>query len=392
MISKDELRALLPETETSRIEKTVSVKDKKKFGEAICVFCNDMPDNRLPGYLIIGAADDGTITGEVEITEKLLQSLLDFRTDGRIVPPPTMVVDKFSFPEGDLAVVEVQPSKVPPVRYEGKVCVRIGPRKGTANEAEERRLSEKRSTFARTFDTQPCYGSKLEDLSTNIFKLTYLPTAIDAETLEANSRDLKEQLASLKFYDLTEDCPTNAGIILFGKNPRFYLPGASVQYVKFSGNDETSDFEYEQKFEGDLVTQLRVMNDFIKAQIAKKVLPELGKDYSYEYPASAVQELLFNAVIHRDYQTNAAVKFYQFDDRIEIHNPGGLFGNVRPETFPNTNDYRNPTLAEALKNLGYINQFNVGVKRAKKSLKENGNPEPEFILEHLNTFGVIIYK
>ncbi len=392
MISKDELRALLPETETSRIEKTVSVKDKKKFGEAICAFCNDMPDNRLPGYLIIGAADDGTITGEVEITEKLLQSLLDFRTDGRIVPPPTMVVDKFSFPEGDLAVVEVQPSKVPPVRYEGKVCVRIGPRKGTANEAEERRLSEKRSTFARTFDTQPCYGSKLEDLSTNIFKLTYLPTAIDAETLEANSRDLKEQLASLKFYDLTEDCPTNAGIILFGKNPRFYLPGASVQYVKFSGNDETSDFEYEQKFEGDLVTQLRVMNDFIKAQIAKKVLPELGKDYSYEYPASAVQELLFNAVIHRDYQTNAAVKFYQFDDRIEIHNPGGLFGNVRPETFPNTNDYRNPTLAEALKNLGYINQFNVGVKRAKKSLKENGNPEPEFILEHLNTFGVIIYK
>ena len=62
------------------------------------------------------------------------------------------------------------------------------------------------------------------------------------------------------------------------------------------------------------------------------------------------------------------------------------------ENFPNINDYRNPTLAEAAKNLGYINSFNVGIKRAIASLKKSGNPDPEFKINQVNNFGVIIYK
>jgi len=391
MISKEELRKLLLVMEADRVEKTISKTDTNKFGEAICSFSNDMAAKGLPGYLIVGANDDGAIEG-TGIDERIIQTLLDFRTDGRIVPPPTMIVEKFSFSEGDLAVVEVQPSPIPPVRYKGKVCIRIGPRKGTANEAEERILSEKRSTFARSFDAQPCYGSTIEDLSTEIFKLTYLPSAIDEDTLRANGRNLKEQLASLKFFDLKANCPTNAGILMFGINPRFYLPGANIQYVRFEGEDEVSQFSYEHSFDGDLTTQMRVMNDFIKAQIVKKVQHKLGEDYNFSYPHLAIQELLYNAVIHRDYQSNAPIKFYEYNNRIEIINPGGLYGNARPENFPNINDYRNPTLAEAAKNLGYINSFNVGVKRAKASLKGNGNPEPNFIIDQVNNFGVIIYK
>jgi ATP-dependent DNA helicase RecG len=281
---------------------------------------------------------------------------------------------------------------VPPVRYKGKVCIRIGPRKGTANEAEERKLSEKRSTFARSFDTQPCYGSTLEDISLDIFKITYLPTAIDEKTLIANGREIKEQLSSLKFYDLKANCPTNAGIIMFGKNPRFFLPGATIQYVRFVGEDEVSDFDYEFRFEGDLTTQIKVIDDFIKSQIGKMVQHKLADEYEFVYPTSAIQELLYNAIIHRDYQSNAPIKFYEFNDRIEIINPGGLFGDARPENFPNKNDYRNPTLAEAAKNLGFINSFNVGVKRAKAALQKNGNPEPKFIIDQPTSFGVIIYK
>lgn len=382
---------MLSEMEADRIEKTISKTDANKFGEAICSFSNDMSAKGLPGYLIIGANDDGSIEGN-NIDEQIIQKLLDFRTDGRIVPPPTMIVEKFILTEGELAVVEVQPSKVPPVRYKGKVCIRIGPRKGVANEAEERILSEKRSTFARSFDTQPCYESTIEDLSTNIFKLVYLPTAIDEKTLKANGRDIKEQLASLKFFDLKADCPTNAGILMFGNNPRFYLPGAKVQYVRFDGIDEVSEFSYEHSFEGDLTTQMREMDRFIKAQIMKKVQHNLGEDYTYSYPSSAIQELLYNAVIHRDYESNAPIKFYEYSDRIEIINPGGLYGDARPENFPNQNDYRNPTLAESAKNLGFINSFNVGVKRAISALKANGNPDPKFIIDQVTSFGVIIYK
>jgi ATP-dependent DNA helicase RecG len=391
MISQGELSKLLPILESDRIEKTISKNDANKFGEAICSFCNDMPNHQLPGYLIIGANDDGTLNGTIA-DEQLMQTLLSYRTDGRIVPPPALVVAKFSYPAGDVAVVEVQPSMVPPVRYKGKVCVRIGPRKGVANEAEERILSEKRSTFARSFDTQPCYGSKIDDIAIDIFKLTYLPTAIDKETLAENGREIKQQLSSLKFYDLQADVPTNAGILLFGKNPRFYLSSAYVQYVRFVGADEVSDFDYEYRFDGDLTTQMKIMDEFIKSQIVKRVQHKLGEEYTTAYPASAVQELLYNAVIHRDYQSNAPIKFYEFSDRIEITNPGGLYGDARPENFPNKNDYRNPTLAEAAKNLGFINSFNVGVKRAIAALQKNGSPDPTFIVDQSTSFSVIIYK
>lgn len=391
MITKEELEKLFTELENDRVEKTTSKTDTNKFGEAICSFCNDLANKRQPGYLLVGVNDDGSLA-RITVDENFLQKLLHFRTDGRIVPPPAMVVEKFSFPDGDVAVVEVQPSKVPPVRFKGKVCVRVGLRKGIANESEERILSEKRTTFARTFDTQPCYGSTLEDIRTDIFKLTYLPTAIDEETLRANNREIKQQLASLKFYDLKDDCPTNAGILMFGKSPLYFLAGAYIQYVRFKGEDVISDFEYEVKFNDNLITQFKTIGDFIKFQIIKKVLPKIGEQHQYNFPEWAVKELVYNAIIHRDYQSNAAIKFYEFSDRLEISNAGGLYGKARPENFPLENDYRNPAIAESAYNMGYVNRFNLGIKRAVAALEKNGNPSPHFIYDQPTSFSAIIYK
>jgi len=391
MISKEALEELLPKLEQDRIEKTTAVNDPNKFGEAICAFANDLAQNNQPGYLIVGVRDDGTKAG-MSITEANLQTLLSFRTDGRIVPPPSMIVSKFEYPDGELAVVEVQPHFFPPVRFNGRVCIRAGIRRGYANEADERILTEKRTAFARSFDVLPCKGSTIQDISIELFKLRYLPSAIAADILAENGRDLKEQLASLKFYDLKEDCPTYAGILMFGTNPRFFVPGAYVQYVRFTGEDESSDFEYEHRFDGDLTTQLGQMETFLKAIVVKTVLPELGENYVSSYPLRAIKELLFNAIIHKDYQSNAPIKFYEFSDRIEISNAGGLYGKARPDNFPNENDYRNPALAEAVKNLGYVNGFNVGVKAALAALKNNGSPAPEFITDQPVSFLVKIFK
>lgn len=391
MITREELDEMLVNLEEDRIEKTISVSKVEKFGEALCAFANDFPNHQKPGYLIVGVHNDGSRSGLAK-DEQILQTLLAFRTDGRIVPPPVITVAGFEYPDGFVAVAEVQPSFQPPVRYKGRVYIRVGPRKDIANVAEERILSEKRSSFATSWDTLPCYGSTLNDISIDIFKLSYLPTAIDEESLIANGREIKEQLASLKFYDLRADCPTNAAILMFGTNPRFFIPGAAVQYVRFTGEDEVSDFEFESRFEGDLCTQMRVMEEFIKSQIIKKVLLNIGEEHQYNFPVSAIKELLFNAIIHRDYQSNAAIKFYEFIDRIEISNAGGLFGKARPENFPSENDYRNPTIAEAAYNLGYVNRFNLGVQRAKAALIKNGNPEPTFIFDQPTSFSAIIYK
>lgn len=389
MVSKEELKTLLSSPETHRIEKTVSTNDSEKFGEAICAFSNDLPGSRLPGYLLVGVHDDGRLSG-MKADDRLIQTLLAFRTDGRIVPPPVMHIEVFSFEEGDVAVLEVAPHNFTPVRFKGRACIRTGARKGHANEAEERVLTERRTSLARTFDTMPCRGGSLADISLELFQIRYLPAAIDAETLAENHRDLRQQLASMKFFDLNHDCPTHAGILMFGNNPRYFIPGARVQYVRFEGSDEASDMSHEHSFDGDLTTQLAQMDEFIRANVVRKHQPELAGPYLYNYPVAAIRELLYNAVMHRDYESNAPIKFYQFTDRIEISNAGGLYGKARPENFPNENDYRNPAIAEAMKNLGFVNGFNIGVKRAQDALSRNGNSPARFITDQPASFSVII--
>ena len=85
--------------------------------------------------------------------------------------------------------------------------------------------------------------------------------------------------------------------------------------------------------------------------------------------------------MHRSYEgTNAPVRLTWFSDRIEIINPGGPFGIVTVANFgqPGVTDYRNPHLAEAMKVLGYVQRFGVGIATARRLLADNGNPPPQF--------------
>jgi ATP-dependent DNA helicase RecG len=94
--------------------------------------------------------------------------------------------------------------------------------------------------------------------------------------------------------------------------------------------------------------------------------------------------------MHRNYQTNAPAKFYEYSDRLEMDNPGGLYGKVQPENFPNANDYRNPVIAEAMKVLGYVNRFNRGINMVQEILEENRNGDAIFDFKDISTFKVTV--
>ena len=110
-----------------------------------------------------------------------------------------------------------------------------------------------------------------------------------------------------------------------------------------------------------------------------------------DYPQVAVRELLLNAIMHRDYQSNTPVRFYWFSDHIEIQSPGGLYGEVTPTTLDRVSSYRNPIVAECMKSLGYVNRFGYGIQRARALLEQNGNPGPQFQIDD-RTFLVSISK
>jgi ATP-dependent DNA helicase RecG len=79
--------------------------------------------------------------------------------------------------------------------------------------------------------------------------------------------------------------------------------------------------------------------------------------------------------------TSAPVRINWFADRVEIQNPGGLYGQVTPENYERVSDYRNPVIAEVLKALGYVERFGTGITRANAALKANHNPPAEFTFE-----------
>jgi len=382
VLEEQELLCLLSDLESDRVERTVATRDTDKFAQAICAFANDFPNHRQPGYLLVGADDDGRPCG-LQVTDQLLQSLAAIRSDGNVQPLPAMTVSKHSLPDGDLAVVEVLPSDLPPVRYKGRVWIRVGPRRAIANETEERVLSERRPARFRTFDAQPCLGCGLDSLVPDLFLVTYRASAMAPEVIDENRRDLREQLASLRFYDLARDCATHAAALLFGKDPCEWMAGAYVQYVRFAGSNPASDPLDERRFSGDLLTVLRELDAFVAARVpsrpvAASALREARED---QYPVVALRELLLNAVMHRAYESTAPVRFYWYPDRVEIQNPGGLYGEATPENFPSQTAYRNPVVAEAMKSLGYVNRYGRGVIRAQDALSRSGNPPAEFTFE-----------
>jgi len=276
-------------------------------------------------------------------------------------------------------VVEVQPSDLPPVRYKGRVYIRTGPRKGIANEQEERILSERRGSLARTFDAMPCRQSAMKDLALGQFD-AYRRESLASDIIVGNNRPVELQLASLRLYDIDKGCLTHAGVLLFGKNPRFFLPGSYIQYMRLPGTDLTDMPIDQAEVSGDLTCVLREMEQRLRLLIETRMrtISGLGEKLLPDYPEWALRELLMNAVMHRNYDSNTPIRFYAFTDHIEIQSPGGLYGEATPKNFPTRNSYRNPVIAEAMKSLGFVNRFGYGVQRAQALLAQNGSPPAEF--------------
>ena len=234
-MTEAELLHLISSHETDRIELTTSVSNTEKFAEAVCAFANDLPGHRAPGFLVLGVSDDRRIAG-MEVSDQLLRALAGLREDGNIQPLPSLTVEKIVTSAGEVAVVTVQPSSLPPVRYRGRVCIRIGPRRGYATEQEERTLIEKRVSHALTFDAQPCLDARLQDLSLPLFLVDYRNQVIAPEVIAENGRPVEQQLASPRFFDQAHGCPTNAGIVLFGLDVRYWFAGSYIQFLRVAGS------------------------------------------------------------------------------------------------------------------------------------------------------------
>ncbi len=383
--TEQELEALLDDIESDLVERKRSFKGDvpKKARQAVCAFANDLPDHNQSGILFIGAEDDGAPSHE-PITDELLRDLSDMRTDGKILPLPVMTVQKRVLKGAQMAVITVEPSDMPPVKYDGRIWIRTGPRRSVANAQEERILIEKRRYKNLPFDIYPVPSAKLTDLSKSIFENEYLPAAFAPDVLEENNRSYEERLASCKMIVSPSDTtPTVLGLLAIGKSPQDFLPGAFIQFLRIDGTELADPVIDEEDISGALVDMLRRAEEKLKAhnRTAVDIISTSTHQISLAYPPAALQQILYNAVLHRTYEsTHAPVRVYWFNNRIEIHSPGGPFGNVTVENFakPGITDYRNPNLCDVLKTFGFVQAFGRGIATATREMERNGNPPLKF--------------
>lgn len=383
--SDQNLERMLADLESERAERKESFKGDSPTSarEAVCAFANDLPGRGEPGVVFIGARDDGSPSG-LAITDELLRQLADIKTDGNIVPPPTITVTKHTLRGHEMAIVTVWPADSPPVRYKGRIFIRIGPRRGLASAQDERILSEKRRHGDRPFDLRPAPAAELADLDRRRFEDEYLPAAFSPEVLAANARSYEQRLAATKMLVSAEEAtPTVLGILVMCNRTRDFVPGAYIQFLRIAGRELADPIVDEQLIDGPVAELLRRTDEKLAAHNRTAVDLTSGslEKRTFSYPMSALQQIVRNAVMHRSYEaTHAPVRVTWYDDRIEISNPGGPFGTVTVENFgrPGVNDYRNPSLAEALHVLGFVQRFGVGIATVRREMANNGNPPPEF--------------
>lgn len=382
-MTHEELLNLFNDLESDRVERKESWRSsKEKIREAICAFANDLPDHQLAGVIFVGVKDDGTCSG-LTITDDLLTTISQCRDDGNIIPFPTMSVQKHRLNDCEIVAIIVEPSHSPPVRIRGRAWVRVGPRRAIASSDDERILNEKRRSKDISFDLKPISSASKNDLDIALFQRIYLPSAVAFDVLEENNRPLEHQLVSLRLLDsLKNEVPTVVGLLTVGKTPRNFIYGAYIQFLRLDGNDLTDPIIDQKEIDDPLPDMLRLVDDLLDIHVSTRstILGSPIEEKHSDYPIEALRQLTRNAILHRSYEANnTPIRITWFHDRIEIFNPGGLFGHVNESNLgKGATDYRNPHIAEALKNLGFVQRFGFGIPIAQKALADNGNPPIEY--------------
>ena len=366
----EELERLLDSGESDHVEFKPSWNSTsiKNGSQAVCGFANDFPERGSSGLLLIGVDDTGKPNG-YPITNRLLEKIAQLKHNGRISPPPSLLVEKRVLQGTEVAACTVMPSLYPPVRYDGQIWIRVGAASMLATLQDDEILYEKRRLRnERPADLCPIRMASGSDLDRNIFTENFFPKSYEANQQEPLA--LGQMIMSAR-----EQVPTLTGLLAFGKNPDRFIPGAYIQYTQFDGNEMTCPIAYQKQCHGSIPNLIDGLLAFLYDTGSAR------KDFKWKYPQDAVREVVQNAILHRDYYgMNTPIFFYQFESRIEIVSPGGPFGRVDWRNLGEAGlmTWRNPNLLQILRILGRAHGVGCGLALAQKAMRDNGNPPIRF--------------
>ena len=231
------------------------------------------------------------------------------------------------------------------------------------------------------FDSSACDGANLRDIDNKaIADFVGTSEAVGRLKLKG-SRTPKAVLQN--FNLLREGIPTNAAMLLFGKDPRRFFNNVQVHCFHFHGTVKQKPIASQQPYEGRLIEVIDEAVEFVLGKIDRRVgtrSKNAQAPVTFEIPRPVILEAIVNAVAHRDYRSSGFVQVIVFADRIEVWNPGELPPGLTPELLrePHGPMPHNPLIAEPLYRLKYVEKAGTGTTDMIADCRKAGLPEPDF--------------
>lgn len=231
------------------------------------------------------------------------------------------------------------------------------------------------------FDDSPCDRASLEDID-EARVVDFVETAESKGRLTLKGSRAPETV--LRHFNLLRgDQPTNAAVLLFGKEPRRFFNNIQVHCLHFPGTEKRKPILSQQPYEGRLFEVIDEAVEFVLGKLDRPVGTRADRTQAsgdFEVPRSVIAEAVVNAVAHRDYRNPGFVQVIVFADRIEVWNPGELPAGLTPEMLrePHGPLPRNPLIAEPLFRVKYVEKAGTGTTDMILDCLGAGLPEPSF--------------
>jgi ATP-dependent DNA helicase RecG len=317
-----------------------------KIGKSICAFAN-----ASGGKIILGVKDNGQIKGFTlnNATSSKIQDI------ARAIDP-SITVDIKAI--DNIVIIKIPEGMDKPYFINGRCYLRIGSNSQQLNRAEieEFLQDEGRVTFDKKY-----YPFDFKDFS----KKAYL-NFLSKVGIKTNLKQ-EQLLTNLEF--LKSNKLNGAGVLLFSKDIRRYLPNAVVQCVLYKGT--SSDIIDKKEFNEDLISNFENTIAYIKSKLnTEYVIKSIVRKEYLEIPEDALREALINSFAHRDYFSSAPIIVNIYIDRLEIINPFIYNSKITLNDLLKGSYPKNPFLFGFLERMDFVEKAGSGFTRIRKALKE----------------------
>ena len=347
--------------------------------------------NSSGGIVIFGVDDDGKVAGLSAKDKKLLDDEISNAANDNVRPAVYPQTEYHTIRGKQILCVTVAEGVSKPYSDKsGGYWIKSGPDKRRITSREELQRILQKSHLLHA-DEVPVYGTSAKDIDLYHFgEFLERNYGISAEdVLEPGKVDIPQMLRNLGFADGQQ--LTLAGILLFGKNPQRYAPVNVVKCVSYFGNDMAgSKYRDSEDFKGTIRDMYKSTMQFLLRNLRHE---QAGQGFNSigipEIPEEALQELVANMFLHRDYFMSSPWRVMVFDDRVELCSPGSLPNRLTVEMMKSgVSVARNPLIFTfATKEIPYRG-LGSGIRRVMEI-----SPQVEFVSDdETNFFTARIYR